>query len=265
MLLTHLTQTHLELLERCPRRFQYACLDHLTAPVDPTVLERQEWGNRFHLVLQQYQLGLPPQPLLAHQPDLQAAVDGLMAAAPDLFPTLDGGPVGTLSEHQRSWFEQGYGFMVVYDLLRITPTQAEIIDWKTYQRPPSLAQLRRHWQTRLYCYGLVATTDWQPGQITMTYWFVPPGATAQGGQPRCLTIPYTLADHQRTRTDLYRLCDRLTTLQAQTSDFPQVAPDTGECQRCPFAWRCQRQAQEETWSLTAIADIPEVSLASDPA
>ena len=265
MALLHLTHTHLDLLDRCPRRLQYTYLDQLTAPVDSTVLERQEWGKRFHLVLQQYQLGLPLQTLLDQQPDLKAAVEGLLTAAPHLFPSPGSDPVGVLSEHQRTWFEQGYGFTVVYDLLRLTPTQAEIIDWKTYQHPPSLGQLRRHWQTRLYCYGLVATSDWLPEQITITYWFIPPDPAATGARPRCLRIPYNQVEHQRTQGELQRLCQRLATLQAQGGDFSQVAPEAGECQRCPFALRCQRQAQEQAWPLPAIADIPEVALAPEPA
>lgn len=265
MVFLHLTHTHLDLLERCPRRFQYTYLDQLTAPVDPAVLARQDWGKRFHLVLQQYQLGLPLQTLLDQQPDLKAAVEGLLTAAPQLFPSPGSDPVGVLSEHQRTWFEQGYGFTVVYDLLRVTSTQAEIIDWKTYQHPPGLGQLRRHWQTRLYCYGLVATSDWLPEQITMTYWFVPPDSATGDVQPRYLTIPYGRAEHQRTQRDLHRLCHRLATLQTQAGNFPQVAPATGECQRCPFTLRCQRQVQEEAWSLPAIADIPEMPLATDPA
>ncbi|MFM7324796.1 MAG: PD-(D/E)XK nuclease family protein, partial [Nodosilinea sp.] len=102
MVFTHLTQTHLELLDRCPRRLQYTYLDQLTAPVDPTVLERQEWGKQVHRVLQQYQLGLPPQPLLDQQPDLKAAVEGVLTTAPQLFSSPGGDPGRCLSEHQRT-------------------------------------------------------------------------------------------------------------------------------------------------------------------
>jgi hypothetical protein len=58
MALVSLTQGHLQLLELCPRRFQYTYLEQLTVPTDPATLQSQEWGSRFHLIMHQQQLGL---------------------------------------------------------------------------------------------------------------------------------------------------------------------------------------------------------------
>ncbi|HIK43320.1 MAG TPA: PD-(D/E)XK nuclease family protein, partial [Leptolyngbyaceae cyanobacterium M65_K2018_010] len=167
MALVTLTQGHLKQLELCPRRFQYTYLEHLTAPTDPAMLDRQQWGTRFHQVMQQRQLGLTVAPLLAQDPALEKAVQALVEAAPELFATqdsdgrtvdgrtVDGRTVETAtapfrqSEHRRSLAYKGYALTVIYDLLIMTSTQAQIVDWKTHLHPPGAAQLAQDWQTRL--------------------------------------------------------------------------------------------------------------------
>ena len=267
MPLTTLTQGHLKLLDLCPRRFRYAYLDHLAAPTDPKLLKRQQWGTRFHLVMQQRELGLSTDDILAQHPDLAAAVEAMMATAPDLFQPFVR-PEGDLdlgwlrqSEHRRTVALGGYEFTVVYDLLILTPTDGQIIDWKTYQHLPDAADLAQDWQTRLYRYVLAETTALKPKQITMTYWFVPPPEAGDRPQPRHITLPYSAAEHRRTGRDLQHRMATLTSRLEQQADrgFPKVDAASGLCDRCPFAIRCQRDHRQEPPHLAALPAVDTIA------
>ena len=63
-----LSQDYLTTLERCPRQYQYVYVDRLTTPLSVEQQRAQEWGKRFHQLMQQQALGLPLDSLL---PDLQ--------------------------------------------------------------------------------------------------------------------------------------------------------------------------------------------------
>ncbi len=255
-----LTQGQLKLLEICPRRYQYSYLEPVPVPSDPAMVERQRWGTEFHLVMQQRELGLPIEAFLSEDAALDAAVNGLLAAAPDLF-AAEG---FRQSEHRRTLPFNGYTLTAIYDLLVLGPV-GQIVDWKTYQRPPKQAQLAKDWQTRLYLYLLVETSELAPQQVTMTYWFVPPpGAKGAAVSPSSISIAYTVAQHRRTEADLQRLTDRLTALRATENDLPKVDAAQGYCAHCPFAVRCQRSQEryglDGEMVLPAIADIAEVPL-----
>ncbi|MGB3312606.1 MAG: PD-(D/E)XK nuclease family protein [Nodosilinea sp.] len=258
-----LTQSHLRQLEICPRRYQYGYLEQVPVPTDPEMLERQRWGTQFHLVMQQRELGLPIEGFLKEDAALAAAVQGLLAAAPDLFAPQ--GDRFRQSEHRRTLAFNGYALTAIYDLLVLEPNRGQIIDWKSYQRPSKQAQLAKEWQTRLYLYLLVETSNLSPKQASMTYWFVaPPGAEATAEPPSRITIAYSEAQHRRTEADLRRLTDYLTVLLTPGGDLPQVAPALGYCAQCPYAVRCQRWAERfgagGRMTLPAIADISEIPL-----
>ena len=66
MTLQQLSQSHLALLDYCPRKFQYVYLDNLTSPPpleEQTYLRR---GSQIHHLMQQQELQLP---LPAVEPD----------------------------------------------------------------------------------------------------------------------------------------------------------------------------------------------------
>jgi hypothetical protein len=273
MALVTLTQGHLKLLELCPRRFQYTYLAQLVVPTNPAMLERQQWGTRFHLVMQQRELGLAIAPLLAQDPALESAVQALLTTAPDLFSpssepatALSPGNESAIqpfrqSEHRRSLTFNDYGLTVIYDLLIMTPTQAQIVDWKTYLHPPGQPQLAKDWQTRLYLYVLAETTDLAPEQLSMSYWFVQPKLFSQSdeqppAQPSQISLTYSVAQHRRTERDLHRLTDKLTALLSKLQDFPKVGEAEGHCLHCPFAVRCQRSS--ERYEHSGPPDIPPV-------
>lgn len=269
-----LSQGQLNLLAICPRRFQYIYLDQFGSSTPPDQQERLTWGNRFHLLMQQRELGLPvaPLPLLADPPSsnsaeseiwqVQQCVNAFINAAPDLFQSQ---PESVRqAEHRRTFHVQGYLITVVYDLLILDQASAQILDWKTYPRPQQADRLASNWQTRLYPFVLAQTSDYLPEQISMTYWFVQP-IEAASLTPQPLKFTYSSTLHQQTQQDLTQMLDQLTAwldrYQAGES-LPQVAESTGHCQTCLFAIRCQRgqpQAIAQT-PLPALADIEEVVL-----
>jgi hypothetical protein len=271
-MLHSLNQAHLTLLETCPRKFQYTVLEKLTVPPSPETQSRQQWGSRFHLLMQQREMGLP----LAALPiddDLNACIQGLVAAAPDLFALR---PDRLRLSEQRCEFRQyGYLFTVIFDLLLLTAETGEIIDWKTYLTPLSKTKLEQSWQTRLYLYALVETTHLQPEQVSMTYWFVRPSdrslAPAPSSPtevtpvvPQHVTLTYSRQQHQQTQADLQRLTQRLDelleTLQTQSQPFPKVALAAGECPQCAFAGRCQRLPEAASRSLvTTLPSLDEIA------
>jgi hypothetical protein len=63
-----LSQDYLTTLERCPRQYQYVYVERLTTPVSVTKERAQEWGKRFHQLMQQQALGLPVGSLLGNLP-----------------------------------------------------------------------------------------------------------------------------------------------------------------------------------------------------
>jgi hypothetical protein len=82
--LTRLSQGQLNLLETCPRKFQHIYIDQLGVPISPDQQERVTWGSRFHLLMQQRELGLPVDSLVEEDAQLQHYVTALVNAAPEI-------------------------------------------------------------------------------------------------------------------------------------------------------------------------------------
>lgn len=209
--------------------------------------------------MQQREMGLPVDPMLVHDTELQACLNQLETKAPQLFDTT--GELFRQSEHERSLIFNGYWFTVVYDLLRQWQGRAEIIDWKTYLLPRAQKFLKKDWQTRLYLYVLVETTQYAPEQVAMTYWFVRTrNPKTQSEEPQQVRIAYSGAEHNRTRQDLERLTDLLTAQLKTGEPFTQVPLGNDKCQDCPFAVRCRRgfARASETVELPSWEAIEEI-------
>ena len=264
-----LSQGQLNLLERCPRQFQHTYLEQLSSPASPEQQERQIGGSRFHLLMQQRELGLPIQALVQSDAQLQRWMTAFASAAPEILMPNPNSQFRE-SEHCRTLQVQDYLLTVIYDLLIADERSAQILDWKTYPKPQNRRWLEQNWQTLLYLYVLAETSEYLPEQISMTYWFVQSEA-----QPQNLKFTYNNAQHQKTEQKLNRLLDQLTEwLQSyeQGQPFPQVAAASGRCDSCQFAVRCQRdrytkdyllQENEEaiaTEELLNLATIQEVTI-----
>ncbi|MGB3534488.1 MAG: PD-(D/E)XK nuclease family protein [Microcoleaceae cyanobacterium] len=266
MMQWRVSQQQLNLFSQCPRKFQYIYLDQLTSPDSVEVEKRLATGERFHLLMQQRELCLPIDPLVAEDPQLQQCFQQLLNSAPDLFTSAINS--GRVAEHPRMLKFEEILLVVVYDLLITNPQTAQIFDWKTYRRPKNQQQLALNWQTRLYLYVLVETSHYTPEQVSMAYWFIQP----QGNQPTQSAIfPYTSAQHQKTHQDLSQLIDSLQeNLQHYQRGvaFPQVEIEAGLCSNCTFALRCQRSPQQldaasapiSAYNLTNLDDIQEIPI-----
>ncbi len=254
-----LSQRHLKILATCPRQFEHTYLDRLTLPMAPNQQVKTQLGSDFHLLMQQRELGLPIEPILADSPQLRGWLQAILTTAPELFRS--DAKVWRESEHVRTLSIGNYLFTVIYDLLILNPDRAEIIDWKTYPLPRYKKDLSSEWQTRLYLYLLVETSGYLPKQMTFTYWFI-----QSSPQPKSVQISYTLKQHRETHQDLLTLLDKLTDWLAtdlpggistkQTGGlFPQVDLATDICAHCSFAPRCGREHLDDL--------VPEISMDLD--
>lgn len=267
-----LSQGQLNLLAACPRRFQHVYLDQLASPVSPEQQENMMWGNRFHLLMQQHELGLPVTELeLASETGLVNAVQMFRAAAPDLFgdrpayPNTFRSTVFRQSEHRRSLELHGYLLTVVYDLVILDTEQAQILDWKTYPKPQNQQRLAHDWQTRLYRFVLIETSSYLPEQLSMIYWFVRSSRQAiTAPKPQFLQFAYSTAEHERTRQDLTQLLHQLTTWIGHYTngiEFPRTKELRETCDLCEIAPRCQWDAQRTVspgYEWSDVMDIVEV-------
>jgi hypothetical protein len=255
--LIHLSQSHLNLLETCPPKFQQVYLDRLASLPDPEQQESLDWGSRFHLLMQQRELGLPIESLLASDRELNRAVTALINATPELW--LNDFQTWREAEHCRTLSWHNYLLTVIYDLLIAQSDRAIILDWKTYRHPPKRNKLASNWQTRLYPYVLVETSDYLPEQVSLTYWFVKSSDT-----PQNMTFNYNKAQHKKTKRDLQQLLDRLQewldNYQQGTATFPHHPDCTTSC---PFIDRFRVSSSENSPNLPQdiareIADIAEI-------
>src|SRR6476646_3772088 len=97
-----LSQGQLNLLESCPRKFQHIYLEQLGSPSTPEQQAHQTWGSRFHLLMQQRELGLPIDSLMAEDRQMQRCVSSLLAAVPEIVaPGIDDSS-WRQSEHRRT-------------------------------------------------------------------------------------------------------------------------------------------------------------------
>jgi hypothetical protein len=262
-----LSQTHLQILETCPRKFQHLFLDSLMLPQPSLVSENQALGTQFHQLMQQRELGLEIQPLLDDNPKLQ----GWFRTFQDAPPPLITGQLRQ-SEYQCTLELEGFTLIAVYDLLLQDAGKAQIVDWKTYPRPPRAQLLQQHWQTQLYLFIAAEVLGYPPDRVSMLYWFAEsaPENAASPKQENWLSIAYSEALHQQTREALKNLLTHLRQWSEafvnHNQDFPQVPLSDPKCgskiQPCTFVNACQRYsdrddtALSDLTNLTAIAEVP---------
>jgi len=249
--LIRLSQSHLNLLSICPPKFQRAYIDGLGSLTAPDLQSNMQWGSRFHLLMQQRELTLPIEPLLASETELDRSLKALIEAAPELQQNAD---IWREAEHCRTLSLDNFLFTVIYDLLIAETDRAIILDWKTYRQPIKAKSLKQNWQTRLYLYVLAETSEYQPEQIQMTYWFV------KSGKPTRVTISYSQIEHQETEAEIKTL---LTDLKQWLQNYQQQQlnfPHRLECeQSCPF-YQDLGDRHTESEMLAAIDEIEEVEI-----
>lgn len=258
-----LSQGHLNLLTVCPRKFQYSYLEQLNTPIDPQKEEYQILGSRFHLLMQQREMGLSIDNLLKANPQLQNWMTDFTKIAPEIFTTnINNHHTFRESEHYRTLQIGNYLLTVIYDLLITDENQAQILDWKTYPQPPKPEILAQNWQTKLYMYILAETGNYLLENISMTYWFV-----QSKGQTKNIKFTYNAQQHRKTAQELNQLLNNLTKWVKDYEDnTPLPLKESDQiCESCQFAVRCHRQKNKEiTMNINQhfpnLENIAEVSL-----
>jgi hypothetical protein len=247
--ISQVSQSTLNLWQTCPRKFQHQVLDNLHLPSGSNT--QMEQGSRFHLLMQQRELGLDISGLAASDIQLQNWI-GTYETNPPLM-ILGGGthPEGNrYPEHTLTYKLQPYNYILtaIYDLLILGTDQAQILDWKTHNQPLAAAVLQSHWQTRLYLYLLAATTNYLPEQLTFSYWFANTGTT--------VAIAYNKKDHDQTEQELSQILSSMAESE-QANFFPQLPQGSLTCNHCEFKYRCERS---QIVNLGAVSRFPEVPI-----
>jgi PD-(D/E)XK nuclease superfamily len=245
----NISQAHLRVWDTCHRQFQYAYVEHLVAPLPLNEANALDLGSQFHLILQQRSLGLDVHPLIQDRPQLQRWLTAFQRFETSL-------PQGeNLTEHRRTlaWSipgkpQEDLQLTVVYDLLILQPDRALIFDWKTHKKPLSNLILAQSWQTRLYLFILVETSNYQPEQLGITYWFA--------NSETQVRINYDRKLHEQTKLDLQQRLEDF----SQSQEFPRnfqkfskLVAGSPICDRCQFYYLCWQGEQNPI-------DYPEVEI-----
>jgi len=156
----------------------------------------------------------------------------------------------SLHNSENDNIEQGYFVLTaIYDLLLLGDRQAQILDWKTHQKAIAADKLETNWQTQLYLYLLAKTTDYEPEQISMTYWFA---NTAQS-----VIINYSQTAYEQTEKKLQRILMEI----AEAQEYPKLEEiNNSTCQYCEFCERCDRGDILTSFATSNIEDIPEIAI-----
>lgn len=244
------SQTSLQDYADCPRRFGLRYLDRLSYPAaesEPALENerRQQEGQNFHRLAQQYLLGIPTEKLarLANTPDLHRWWDNFINSR-DLTGLRN--LSGLYTEVTLSTPIGGYRLVAKYDLIAVSEDEKFIIyDWKTYRTRPRNEWLLARWQTRVYRALLVAAGSQfnggrpvVPERCEMVYWF----ANFPDDPAR---FHYDEAQYKRDWDALVKLTEEMRT----APDYP-LTDDRQMCSYCTYRSYCDRGIQ--AGSLDAI-------------
>ncbi|MGK7892062.1 MAG: PD-(D/E)XK nuclease family protein [Leptolyngbyaceae cyanobacterium] len=275
MVLRQISQSHLTLLDYCPRKFQHLYLEQLGSPASLQEQAALQRGSDLHHLMQQQelQLLLRVDPLPSSWPPETVRLYQMAHRLATAIPSPNAATRFRQSEYRVHYELEGMLLTVVYDLLVLTETHAYIFDWKTYSRPPKQADLAAQWQTKLYPFVLAATSDYAPADITLSYWFVKPPVQQTDGameetwettleetdlQPACLQFEYGDRLHDQIHHTLGQTISRLKQWLADYDNghpLPQTDQSQARCPRCPFALRCGRSHPSASGQWLNVGDI----------
>lgn len=253
-----ISQSYLNRFEFCPRWFQDTILERREPPLPPEQQERLAQGNRFHYLMQQRELGLPTAALIAEEPQLGQWLQDFLERAPQW---ISPNPVTTPNtrrdaEHERTLAFEGVLLVVRYDLLLCGTNHAQILDWKTYRRPPKSDWLKRNWQTRLYPFVLAETSDYPADAISMTYWFV---EASEAEESQCWQFDYSQAEHEATRKELSNLLANLTQNWQNYQEGESLPSRFQQGKDCPRS-DCFCPQDTATEEIRGLTEIPEIAV-----
>lgn len=223
----YLSQSQLNLLDKCPPQFQRVYLQEMSSILSFEQQEKMAWGKTFHLLMQQYNLGVNIDNLSHHNPPLVKSVKDLIEELNWLW--YDRTILSREAEYCLTLTEKNSIFTVIYDLLVLYPDRGIIFDWKTYPLPQEKNKIINHWQTKLYLYALTEKFDYLPENISLIYWFV-----QSPNKPEKLEINYNQTLHNQISDELDFLLEKLNRYYQDYQDFSTDFPHHGQCQNCPY-------------------------------
>ena len=261
------SQSGLQAFDRCRRRFFLRYLDELEWPAPVTDSEEQ-WeeatrrGQLFHLLVQQSALGLDVEATVAASGDpvLAGWWENFLRSAP-----RPGDGERVLSEVELSAAVGQFNAVAKFDRIVLpapgSVATMRIIDWKTGRLRPRQTELRRSWQTAVYCYVFAeaggtlvdggGSRSVDPGELELQYW--------HAGFPDALEpIRYSAALHAEAEDRLQRAIAEIASL-AEKGD-PEGFPRTGdkrECRHCEYRSYCGRghtPGAFAEWELLPVSD-----------
>lgn len=223
----HLSQGDLSLLEICPSQFEKNYFQNIVQPRHLKNQDKTQWGKSFHLLMQQYNLGLNIESLSSEHQALINEVKALIEKTKYIWFSSE--IILREAEYQVNYRIDNYVFTVIYDLLVFYPDKAIIIDWKTYREPQSKEKILNNWQTKLYLYVLAQKFNYSPEQIYFDYWFI-----SSPQKIEKYSIAYSNSFHQRIQEDLKVVLDKFDDLI--TNFYPQNIsfPHHDNCHQCPY-------------------------------
>jgi hypothetical protein len=236
----------------CPRRFELRYIDRLNWPAEDAepALEnerRQQEGQFFHRLAQQFLLGLPADRLsrLASSPDASTGLSTSLARWWDNFQGSFPTPKDLGNLHAETTLSAPIGnhrLLAKYDLIAVREGKATIYDWKTYHKRPKNEWMAIRLQTRVYRYLLAAAGGFlnggqaiRPDSIEMIYWF-----TDFPFDPAI--FHYDESTFQRDQSALEKVISEIEGLEKF-----ELTDDEGKCRFCPYRSYCKRGVSAGDW------------------
>lgn len=250
------SQNNLQDYLDCARQFELRALRRLAWPAaqsEPVIEQERaiERGSRFHHMLHQAVIGIPPTNLAeqCEDPFLQLWWQNYLTHPPQDLPKQHH-PEFTLHAPFA-----GFRLIAKFDLIAIEPGQrAVIVDWKTAPHRPARSTLARRMQTRLYRFLLVEAgaslnqnMPIHPEQVQMIYWFA--------NEPTAPEIfSYNEAEHKQINAELHQLIQEIQSLSNSGQPFPLTTHEK-HCAFCTYRSLCGRGIQAGNWQ--DMEDEPE--------
>lgn len=239
------SQANLQDFVDCWKRFYLRHISRLVWPAletEPAMqLERAgRDGARFHRLVHQCLVGIPPQRLSAMlgDPDLELWWAYFLEFLPEVYGAESQGRYPLHPEVNLSAPLGSRRLVARYDLIVAALGESLVIyDWKTSRQRPDRGHLEQHLQTRVYPYLLVRA-GWhlnrgllvQPDQVEMVYWFA-------GEDEPVERFIYSAEAFQTDESYLTGLVATIERLEAE--EFSRTS-DERRCLYCSYRSLCDR-------------------------
>jgi hypothetical protein len=227
----------------CRRRFQLRYVLKVAWPAiqSEPIMESERFmqlGSRFHRLIQQHLLSIPPQRLesLIHEPELGRWWENYLGLAMQIAQSSQRYPEVSLSASLA-----GARFTAQCDLLQVCVDEKLVVyDWKTSRHRPTRTYLKNRLQTRLYPTLVVLSGSYliggkliQPEQVEMVYWFA-------DFPDRPQRFPYDQQQFEHDQNYLAELVSEI--LHLGKEDFP-LSSRLESCRYCVYRSLCDRGSQ----------------------